>query len=275
MQSSRKHNFWWGPEYSHSLFVRSCGEFVLVPPDRERIRSTVDFGEIFWPVSGQCAFYSGEKKYILRPGYAWYYPPGSRQDYKPLSPFHYCWMTIAGDETDRFFSLLGITPGLNKAGICPQQLFSSLGKDCTYHSTAHRINALTTAFKILLQIYFPEQAKANIGNSAMEYAKTLIESSFDDPDLSPGQIAEVLHMHRASFSRAFSQTYAQTASSYISSVRLKNAAEKLSASKLAVKDVAKTCGFSSANYFSKVFIKQYGVSPEKYRKHAVSETDSE
>ena len=265
MKSSRKHIFWRGPEYSHDLFVRSCGEFVLIPPDRERIRHIPDFGEIFWPLSGQCSFFYRNRKYLLRPGQIWYYPPGSLHDYRPVSPFHYCWMTVGGDAADQFFSLLGIKPGLNKAGICPQQQFASLGRDCVFHSTSHRINALTTAFKILLQIYFPEQTRENAGNSAMEYAKTLIDSSFDDPDLGSGQIADVLHMHRASFSRAFSKTFQMTASDYITQIRLEHAVKELTSNNLPIKNIDKTCGFASANYFSKVFIRQHGISPQKFR----------
>jgi len=270
MLSSRKYCFGRGPEYSRDLFVRSCGEFLLVPPDRERLRTCIDFGEIFWPVSGQCVFFLDKKRFLLRPGQVWYYPPGSLHDYKPASPFHYCWMTVSGDDAAQFFSLLGISPGINRAGTCPQQLFSALGRDCVYHSRTHRINALATAFRIALEIAFPEPVRKNSGTSAMEYARNLIETSFDDPDLSAGQIAEVLHMHRASFSRAFSKAFSMTARDYITFVRLQNAARGLTENTLSIRETAEKCGFRSANYFSKVFLARMGVTPQKYRTQTAS-----
>jgi AraC-like DNA-binding protein len=265
MESSRKNIFWWGPESSHDLYVRSCGDFVLVPPDRERIRSGIDFAEIFWPISGECSFSFGGRQHIVHPGEIFYYPPGSCHDYKPLSPFHYCWMTLAGDDAAKFIDLLGIKPGCRKAGSCPQELFAALGKDCIYHSVKHRINALTIAFRILLQIAFEYKNENKKTASSMDFAKKMIDTNFDDPDLSVNSLAMVLRMHRASFSRAFRKAFAVTVTDYISYVRLQNAMQKLEQTNLSIRETAESCGFSSANYFSKVFIAQTGITPSQYR----------
>ena len=274
MESSRQHSFWWGPDASHDLYVRSCGDFVLVPPDRERIRSNVEFAEIFWPVSGECSFVLDGKSHIIRPGQIFYYPPGACHNYKPLTPFHYCWMTIAGKDAGDFISLLKIQPGANKAGSCPQDLFAALGKDCTYHTLKHRISALTTAFRLLLQIAFQYRNSRKNAPSSMGLAKNLIENHFDDPDLSVSSLAAMLHMHRVSFSRAFRKEYSVTATDYITFVRLQSAMQKLAQTDLSVREIAETCGFSSANYFSKVFVAQTGISALKYRMQVRSQPDS-
>ena len=64
METSIRRNFYWGPEAKNQLCVRSCGDFVLVPPDAEA-RRTVNFGEIFWPISGQCKFRISGKDHII------------------------------------------------------------------------------------------------------------------------------------------------------------------------------------------------------------------
>ena len=62
MKSSRENSFAWNLLNSEQkIYIRSCGDFTLVPPDTEQFR-TVNFGEIFWPVSGQCAFWQGKEK---------------------------------------------------------------------------------------------------------------------------------------------------------------------------------------------------------------------
>ncbi len=267
METSRSQNFFWGPDPTHQLYVRSYGNFVLVPPDTEA-RRTVDFGEIFWPISGQCKFRVNGKDHIVKPGSLWYYPPDSYHDYTPVSTFHYCWLTIAGKNAGKFFELLNIVPGINRAGVCPEQLFSQLGNDLNHHSAKHRVNALATAFKIVSMASFMPKTQ-NRRDQSMEDVKNLIDSTYDDPELSVSQIAEYLNMHRGSLSRAFHRSFDMTISDYIIFVRLNNARVMLENPSYPIKEVAEACGFGSANYFAKVFAAHSGITPQKYRKLAL------
>ena len=57
----------------------------------------------------------------------------------------------------------------------------------------------------------------------------------------------------------------KTVTEYITGVRLERAEFMLKKTSLPVKEIAESCGFSSANYFAKVFLARYGKSPQKYR----------
>ena len=70
---------------------------------------------------------------------------------------------------------------------------------------------------------------------------------------------------RATLMNNFKASYSTTINSYITEVRLKNAAELLAHGKEPVKCVSSSCGFSDQNYFSKAFYKKYGCTPTKYR----------
>ncbi|MBE6377447.1 MAG: AraC family transcriptional regulator [Lentisphaerae bacterium] len=271
METSRSRNFFWGPDRSFSLYVRSYGDFILVPPDTEA-RRTVDFGEIFWPVSGQCKFRMDGREYVVKPGYLWYYPPDSHHDYNPVTTFHYCWLTVAGKNAGHFFDMLNITPGMNRAGHCPEQLFAQLGNDLSYHTPKHRINALTTAFRIAAMASYMPRTQNN-SDPSMEDAKNLIDTTYDDPDLSVTQLAEYLDMHRGSLSRAFRKAFDMTVSDYIIFVRLNNARKMLENPAYPIKEVAEACGFGSANYFTKVFAGHSGITPQKYRKQLIPRTE--
>ncbi|MBQ9787406.1 MAG: helix-turn-helix transcriptional regulator [Lentisphaeria bacterium] len=264
METSRSRNFFWGPDPSHQLYVRSYGDFVLVPPDTEA-RRTVDFGEIFWPISGECKFRMNGKDYIVKPGQLWYYPPDSHHDYMPLTTFHYCWLTIAGKNAGTFFEMFNIQPGVNRAGHCPEQLFAQLGNDLNSHTTRNRVNALGTALKIVATAAFIPKDREN-SDPTMEDIKSLIDNNFDNPVLSVSQLAEHLNMHRGSLSRAFRKAFDITVSDYITFVRLNNAREMLEKSEYPIMEVAEACGFGSANYFAKVFSARLGLTPQKYRK---------
>ena len=268
METSRSRNFFWGPDPTHQLYIRSYGDFILVPPDTEA-RRTVDFGEIFWPISGQCKFQMDGKSHIIKPGSLWYYPPGSYHDYTPQTTFHYCWLAVAGKNAGQFFDMLNIVPGINRAGRCPEQLFTQLGNDLNYHTDKHRLNALATAFKIVAMVTLMPNTSDHSAPS-MENVKKLIHSSFDDPGLSVTQLAETLNMHRGSLSRAFRKAFSMTVSDYIIFIRLNNARLMLENPDYPIREVAEACGFGSANYFSKVFASHSGITPQTYRKQALS-----
>lgn len=264
MKTSRTISYMWSHTQNRNLFVRSYGDFILVPPDKEMWR-TVDFGEIFWPISGHCSFRINDRNFTLRPGYIWYYPPGSWHEYFPLDAFHYCWFCVGGKKAADFFALQEIKPGLNKAGICPRQLFNQLGTYFHQPTEQHAANALSTAFEILTRVSLRSASSAGV-ESGMMILKRSIDIQFGDPELSVGSLAESLHMHRGSLSRAFHKTFGTTVQDYIIFVRLQNAVKMLTESNSPIKEIADYCGFRSANYFSKVFFQKTGMLPNEYRK---------
>ena len=263
-ESSRTLCFFWGIESSQELLLRSCGNFTLVPPDREVIR-TVDFGEFFWPVSGRgCFNYEGRSE-IVKPGWAWYYPPGSCHDYYPLDTFHYCWLAVYGKDAGTFFRILNLEPGLNRAGVCPVHLFNHLGSDFNSHTQEHRIMALSTAFRIV-SLCSLQRRRSGMLKNQVEELKNQIELNFGDPELNVGTLAADIGMHRGSFSRAFHQAFGETVSNYITSCRVKHAMALLKETQYSIRDIAAECGFRNANYFAKVFMARFGVSPSDFRK---------
>ena len=265
MKSSRTLCFFWGIESSNDLLLRSCGNFTLVPPDREAIR-TVKFGEFFWPVSGRACFHYNGRKEIVKPGYAWYYPPGSCHDYYPLEPFHYCWLTVDGNDAATFFKLLNLQPGLNRAGNCPVHLFNHLGSDFDSDTREHRIMALSTAFRIISMCALHKKRDGDQKNSSMEYLKNQIELNFSDPELNVETLASDMGMHRGSLSRAFHNSFGETVSNFIISCRIKHAMTLLKETQYSIHDIALECGFRNANYFAKVFMARSGITPTDFRK---------
>lgn len=263
METSIRKIVFWGVDNSLDLYVRSCGDFTLIPGDPEQERN-VDFGEIFWPVSGSGKFVFHGRTYTVKPGMVWYYPPGSLHKYYPFELFHYCWVSVAGEQAKNFFQLTGLVPGINKAGNCPVHLFTYLLNDLQIHTAVHRVNALNTAFQILTQIPLSRHFSARPEKS-MKEVRNLIESSFADPDLSVERLAEKLNMHRGSLSRAFSKAYGTSISDYIIHTRLQAAMTMLKESSLSIREIAEYCGFSSGNYFAKVFSAKTSFTPKNFR----------
>ena len=109
--------------------------------------------------------------------------------------------------------------------------------------------------------------------SLYEYLYNRIKEDILSGRLSEGErlpskrsLAENLNMHRGSLSRSFSKAYGTSISDYIIHTRLQAAMTMLKETSLSVREIAENCGFSSGNYFAKVFSASEGVTPTEYRR---------
>jgi AraC-like DNA-binding protein len=93
----------------------------------------------------------------------------------------------------------------------------------------------------------------------------IIYEQATDPDLSPATIAAQLNISLRQLYRAFNGT--ESPAARIRRRRLERAAEILAARSGPgqVERVALECGFASAEYFSRAFRREFGLSPRAYR----------
>ena len=84
--------------------------------------------------------------------------------------------------------------------------------------------------------------------------------------ITSGEICKQFHLHPSYVAREFKKHTGYTLTAYIHLIRTENAARLLTATALPVESIALNVGFYDANYFSRVFKRQMGVSPEIYRK---------
>jgi len=135
----------------------------------------------------------------------------------------------------------------------------------TAASTAEAISLLYAVYALLIsaknESYMPKTVKEKIA-----HAKDYVDTNFGDADLTIATLANGASISEVYFRRLFQAAYGCSPSQYILSVRLKNAKQYLKYPFLTVEDCAIKSGFSSAQYFCRVFKKELGVSPTKYRK---------
>lgn len=84
------------------------------------------------------------------------------------------------------------------------------------------------------------------------------------------EVADRLNITQYHFSRIFSGQMGMTPMEFLTRQRLEKAIDLLSRTQLPIEDVARQCGFSTGNYFCKVFRRYFGVSPLKYRKNSLA-----
>jgi AraC-like DNA-binding protein len=119
---------------------------------------------------------------------------------------------------------------------------------------------------LLLRTAVPEPgADAAQLESVRQRTDAIILDQFADPLLSPSRIAEQLSISLRQLYRAFDGT--QSPAARIRRCRLNRAAEMLAERSIQaqVERIAQDCGFTSAEYFSRAFRREFGVSPRAYR----------
>ena len=78
-------------------------------------------------------------------------------------------------------------------------------------------------------------------------------------------LADVAHMSRSAFAKAFQQAFNRTPINLVNHVRMERAADLLRAGRLPVEGVATKMGYSSRSHFSQAFKNHTGMTPVEFR----------
>lgn len=111
--------------------------------------------------------------------------------------------------------------------------------------------------------YFHHVQKLDKINGAVQY----INENFTEK-ITTEQLADIAHLSEGYFCNMFKEVTGMTAKEYINDLRIKKAAALISAGGMNVTEAAMYSGFSDANYFSRVFKKRLGFTPNSVRKKA-------
>ncbi|CAI3402158.1 AraC family transcriptional regulator [Enterococcus cecorum] len=98
----------------------------------------------------------------------------------------------------------------------------------------------------------------------IQQVRNYLEENFSS-QISLDQLTEIFYINKYYLTRIYKETYQQTINQTLTQLRITKAKELLRYSKLSMVEIAVSCGFQDASYFSKVFKKIEKVSPQKYR----------
>ena len=98
-------------------------------------------------------------------------------------------------------------------------------------------------------------------NDAIRYIE---QNCFEN--ISTKRLSEICHLSEGHFCHLFKAATGHSAKEYILIKRLDKAADLLTHTDMTVLEVAMQCGFSDANYFSRIFKKHKGRTPSSFRK---------
>lgn len=102
--------------------------------------------------------------------------------------------------------------------------------------------------------------------SPAQQARALLEGSFTDAETSLNQVAACLHMSASSLTRSMQKEFGMSFGEYLTALRIEKACYFLANTEQKMYEIAENCGYGSQHYFSRVFRKQRGQTPQAYRK---------
>jgi AraC-like DNA-binding protein len=112
------------------------------------------------------------------------------------------------------------------------------------------------------QIYVPSSLKEK-----MENCEAYIRTHYWDNELNIDYLASLAQMSAVYFRKSFQAVYKTSPKKYLTHIRLEQACQWMKYPFLRLEECAELCGFSSWQYFSKVFKNEMGETPAVYRKN--------
>ena len=153
-------------------------------------------------------------------------------------------------------------------GIDTEKLFRRIHK--VYNSL--QTDSFPECMSLLYQIYgvaISTNTAAYIApdlKQKIQEIASYIQMNYHDPNLCVPILAQRAGVSEVYFRKLFHSYLGCSPTKYITRIRLANAEALMAYDFISLEECATQCGFSSSQYFSRVFKSAYKVSPAKYRK---------
>lgn len=112
-----------------------------------------------------------------------------------------------------------------------------------------------------IQLYYKSKDK-------IERAKRYIHEHYQE-QITLEEVAQMIQLSSNYFSALFKESCGETFIDYVTTIRMNKAKELLVDQNISLKEICFLVGYKDPNYFSRVFKKQFQVSPKQYKQSIV------
>lgn len=168
--------------------------------------------------------------------------------------------------------LLAASQFVSDLGGSPAQVLPAVLVDEPQLSTMQSLDQIQAETKKLFTsiLAFRNTQSTSDRASIILQARKYIATRFQDSDLSLNDVAAHVNFSPNHFSAMFSEETGETFRDYLTHTRIEQAKKLLRTTKLKCAQVAYQCGYNDPHYFSIIFRKNCGVTPQQYRASARS-----
>ena len=270
-------------DYSKPLVVGSCGTYRL--KKRPKLPTFWAKGrrdyQILYVASGKAHFWFDGVEEVVTSGHMVLYQPKEIQKYVYYVEDHpeVFWIHFTGYDVKNILNYHGIP--LDKhvfySGTLPdyKMLFRKIIRElqqCEYGYEDY----IASLFNIILLLVSRQQQESEKTTTSIpeeiEAAVAYFNENYNTK-VSVDDYAESLHISTNWFIRNFKLYMKISPAQYILSLRMVNAQSLLENTEYNIGEIAEIVGYDNPLYFSRVFKKEYGVSPAQYRKNLEESTE--
>ncbi len=223
-------------------------------------------------LDGKAWVKEGKRKKMLRKGSWFLLRPGIVHSYRDVTPWSFAYVHFHGGTADQAINGLSFFKrenlGFRQSGNAAKELLSQLvntANDATIPGEILRNAVLLELLACLHSNYRSNQSEYDPLVKAYEH---IVDNLDKVLDLS--QLAEITGVSQFHLVRIFKEKYGYPPIRFMQKLRIEKAKELLrqEPDSRKIYEIAELSGFKDPLYFSKVFSKWTGMSPEKFRIYA-------
>lgn len=210
--------------------------------------------------------------YRIRPGDLILLPKGVKHSYSSHSnyPWSIYWIHFEGHLSEHFCQHLDIAGPIQPLGMQPrlisdfEELFSlrhSGYNTASFVHGCHQLQQIMSHLALLVRQQRSKSGKQIDLDSARAYMNEHLHGQMDLESLAAHSKLSKYH-----FSKRFKALTGHSPIQFFINLKMQHACYLLDASTQSVKQVAAALGYDDAYYFSRLFKKVIGLSPDQYRK---------
>ena len=269
-------------DYTKPLVVGSCGTYRLkkrpmLPTYWKKGRR--DY-QILYVASGKAHFWFDGVEEVVTSGHMVLYKPKEVQKYVYYVEEHpeVFWVHFTGYDVKNILEYHGISLDQHVffSGTLPEykMSFRKIIRELQQCEYGYEDYIASLFNNILLLVSRQQQNGENYTVTIPEEIEMAV-SYFNEnynTKISVAQYAESLHISTNWFIRNFKQHMMISPAQYLLSLRMVNAQSLLENTDYSVGEISEIVGYDNQLYFSRVFKKEYGISPVQYRKRAENQS---
>ncbi len=141
---------------------------------------------------------------------------------------------------------------------------------CASRPTGYQLAVKGWLFQFLFYLICHQKEQASFSRSQEKHLKkmkcilTYIEDHFSEP-ISIEEVANLVYYSKSHFMKFFKMYTGKGFTEYLNDYRLNHAAQLLGTTDTSLMEIAANSGFENLSYFNRMFKREYGITPGKYR----------
>lgn len=202
-------------------------------------------------------------------------PAGTAHSYAadPQKPWSLYWVHYEGTLARQYTEFLGLTQPVAPIGVQPrlladfETLFALRGAGLNERKLIHTASVLKTMLTDIARLV------AHDSHSTSRIDLDLIQQIMQrrlDRDINLDALAKAANLSKFHFVRKFKQLTGHAPIQHFIHLKMQHACQLLDSTQEPIKLVANRLGYNDPHYFSRLFKRVIGVSPQQYRQHRVA-----